>query len=99
MPNLELIALAIAPGLAIGIYIFWKDKWEKEPLQWLLFAFLLGALSVIPTVIFSVLAQLLGSEPQSEQIWHFWNWIDRGILQIHFYSVVYLSKKDIQRAL
>jgi RsiW-degrading membrane proteinase PrsW (M82 family) len=69
MPNLELIALAIAPGLAIGIYIFWKDKWEKEPLHWLLFAFLLGMVSVVPTVLLSVLAQLMGSEPQSEQIW------------------------------
>lgn len=69
MPNLELIALAVAPGLAIGIYIYWKDKWEKEPLHWLLLAFLLGVLSIVPTAVLSVVAQLLGSDPQSESVW------------------------------
>ena len=57
MGSYHLIALAIAPGLAIAIYIYWKDKWDKEPLQWLLFAFLLGVLSVVPTLILSLLAQ------------------------------------------
>lgn len=69
MPNLELIALAVAPGLAIGIYIYWKDKWEKEPLHWLLLAFLLGVLSIVPTAVLAVVAQLLGSDPQSESVW------------------------------
>jgi len=69
MDKLPLIALAIAPGLAIGIYIYWKDKWEKEPLHWLLFAFILGVLSVIPTLLLSVLAHFLGSKPQSENLW------------------------------
>ncbi len=69
MGSYHLIALAIAPGLAIAIYIYWKDKWDKEPLHWLLFAFLLGVLSVVPTLILSLLAQALGSAPQSENLW------------------------------
>jgi protease PrsW len=68
MDKIHLIALAVAPGLAIGIYIYWKDKWEKEPLHWLLFAFILGVLSVIPTLLLSFLAQVLGSNPQSENL-------------------------------
>jgi len=67
MPDISLLALAIAPGLAIGIYIFWKDKWEKEPLHWLLFSFILGIISVIPTLLLSFIAQFLGSNPQSER--------------------------------
>jgi len=68
MVTLSLIALAVAPGLAIGIFIYWKDKWEKEPLHWLLYAFLLGVLSVIPTLLLSFLAQFLGSEPESDML-------------------------------
>lgn len=46
-----LIALAIAPGLAICLFIFYKDKYNKEPLWMLLLAFFLGVLSIIPAAI------------------------------------------------
>ncbi len=39
---------AIAPVVAILIYIYYRDKWEKEPLRKLIAALALGALSVIP---------------------------------------------------
>ena len=48
-----LLALSIAPGLAICIYIFWKDKFEKEPLHLLVKCFLLGILSALPAVVLS----------------------------------------------
>ncbi len=48
---MALLALSIAPGLAICIYIFLKDIYNKEP-KWLLFAsFLLGVLTIIPPFI------------------------------------------------
>ncbi|MBO6516538.1 MAG: PrsW family intramembrane metalloprotease [Bacteroidia bacterium] len=43
-----LLALAIAPGLAISIYIFWKDRYDREPTRLLILAFILGFLSTIP---------------------------------------------------
>lgn len=46
-----LLALAIAPGLAIIIFIYWKDKFDREPKRLLAFSFLLGALSIIPAII------------------------------------------------
>ena len=46
-----LVALALAPGLAIMIFVYWKDKFEKEPKQLLALSFLLGALSIIPAII------------------------------------------------
>jgi protease PrsW len=47
---MNLIAIAVAPGLAIAIYIFWKDKYDREPKRLLLLAFVLGILSIIPAV-------------------------------------------------
>ena len=46
-----LIALAIAPGLAICLYIFHRDAYNREPKRNLLFAFLLGALMIIPAAL------------------------------------------------
>jgi hypothetical protein len=33
MNGISLLALALAPGTAIGIYIYLKDKHEREPLS------------------------------------------------------------------
>ncbi len=46
-----LLALAIAPGFAICIFIYFKDKYNKEPFGLLLGCFLLGALSTLPAII------------------------------------------------
>ena len=43
--------LALAPALAIALYIYWKDKNEKEPITHLVGYFLLGALTCIPAGI------------------------------------------------
>lgn len=51
--SLSLFALAIAPGIAISMYIYFKDKHEKEPLKLLVISFVFGVLSVIPTVVLS----------------------------------------------
>lgn len=45
---MTLLALAIAPGIAICIYIFLKDIYNKEPKRLLLASFLLGILTIIP---------------------------------------------------
>lgn len=42
-----LLALAIAPGLAISIYIFLKDQYNPEPRRHLLISFLLGIVSTL----------------------------------------------------
>ena len=45
------LALAIAPGLAICIFIFHRDAYNREPKRNLLFSFFLGACSIITAVI------------------------------------------------
>ena len=49
-----LLALAIAPGIAICIFIYLKDKYNREPFGLLLLSFILGMLSIIPAIIIQV---------------------------------------------
>lgn len=58
-----LILLAVAPVFVIAFYIYFRDKYEKEPITLLLKALLMGALITIPIVfterIFSLIGALL----------------------------------------
>ena len=58
-----LLALALAPGLAIIFFFYSKDKYEREPLKNLVISFLLGMLSTIPAVMiqYSLEPALLGA--------------------------------------
>jgi RsiW-degrading membrane proteinase PrsW (M82 family) len=51
MDLLILLAIALAPGVAIGLYIYLKDKHEREPIGLLLRAFFFGFLAVLVTFI------------------------------------------------
>lgn len=45
---MNLIILSLAPVLIIAGYIYFRDKYEKEPIKLLIFALLAGAIIVIP---------------------------------------------------
>ena len=45
---MELIILSLAPVFIIAGYVYFRDKYEKEPIRLLLFALLAGTLIVIP---------------------------------------------------
>lgn len=53
MSFLILLAIALAPGVAIGIYIYLKDHHEKEPISLLIKSFFYGILSVFVTLFIS----------------------------------------------
>jgi len=53
MNILFLLAIATAPGVAIGLYIYLKDKHEREPIGLLIRAFLFGILSTLLTLAIS----------------------------------------------
>jgi RsiW-degrading membrane proteinase PrsW (M82 family) len=53
MDVISLLALALAPGIAIGIYIYLKDKHEREPLSLLFISFMYGVLSTAVTLFIS----------------------------------------------
>lgn len=46
-----LLALALAPGIAIMLYFYSKDQYDREPLKNLIISFLLGVLSTLPAII------------------------------------------------
>jgi RsiW-degrading membrane proteinase PrsW (M82 family) len=53
MNFLILLGLALAPGVAIILYIYLKDKHEREPVVLLLLSFFYGCLSTLLTLIIS----------------------------------------------
>lgn len=53
MGLLQLAAMALAPCLAIIIFVYWKDNFEKEPLTLLASSFFLGIVSAAPALMLS----------------------------------------------
>jgi protease PrsW len=53
MNILFLLAIALAPGAVIGLYIYLKDKHEREPIGLLVQSFCFGILSTIITLAIS----------------------------------------------
>lgn len=84
MPEMNLLVLAIAPGIAICLFIYYKDRYNTEPIKNLVISFLLGVLSAIPAVII----QLLLTKP-TEKLF------GEGVIYTAFFSffVVALSEE------
>jgi RsiW-degrading membrane proteinase PrsW (M82 family) len=76
-----LLALAIAPGLAICLFIYLKDKYDKEPLLNLAVSFALGMLSTIPAVIIQLLAGNILQDPNRQSVLSY-AWFAYGIVAI-----------------
>jgi len=76
-----LLALAIAPGLAIIFFIYYKDKYEKEPLSLLVKCFFLGVLAIIPAVIIELCFDLSAHK----EMW---------IVAIYAFAIVGLSEES-----
>lgn len=49
-----LLALALAPVFAIIVFVWFKDRYDKEPVKLLLWAFVLGVLSIIPAILLEI---------------------------------------------
>ncbi len=64
----RLFIIAITPGIALALSVYFTDRYDKEPISLLMKVFVLGALSVIPTAIverflssFNIFGGLLGA--------------------------------------
>ena len=62
MTSAILLTVAIGPALFWLVYFYRKDKYEPEPLSWIVKIFLLGALIVIPIGIGESIAGIFVSE-------------------------------------
>jgi RsiW-degrading membrane proteinase PrsW (M82 family) len=59
---MNLLLLAIAPVIIIAVYVYFRDRYEKEPIALLLKALFFGCLIVLPVVFFEGL--LIKYKPQ-----------------------------------
>lgn len=67
---MSLLFLAVAPAMIIILYIYFKDKFEKEPIRFLAKNFFMGAfVSVIITLILSVLLNAIFPLTDVKSIW------------------------------
>ncbi|MEJ2113820.1 MAG: PrsW family glutamic-type intramembrane protease [Flavobacteriaceae bacterium] len=67
---MKLLLLAVAPVFVIILYIYLKDKYEKEPKKLLLYTFLLGAfVSIIISTILYVLSSFVLPLPDNYSVW------------------------------
>lgn len=48
---LLLLALAVLPALVLAVFIYFKDKYEHEPIGMLLLTFVCGAVTVLPAIL------------------------------------------------
>ncbi len=57
---LLVVPLAIAPGVAIAFFIYFRDKFEKEPYKLIRNCFLFGLLSIVPAFIIEFVFGAMG---------------------------------------
>ncbi|HOY30695.1 MAG TPA: PrsW family glutamic-type intramembrane protease [Bacteroidales bacterium] len=76
MVSIILIAvpMAVAPGIGLSFFIYFKDKFEKEPFRLLRNCFLFGAVSIIPAIIIELLSGFAGMDE------------NKGVLTTFFYA-------------
>ena len=65
---MNLILAALAPALAISLFLYWRDEHEKEPIRLLWRAFYRGALGTIPTIILGLIMQSIGFDSKSDDL-------------------------------
>lgn len=59
---INLLIISVAPVIIILTYIYYRDKYEKEPLSLLLEGLLAGGVIVLPIVYFEQLIQSFGND-------------------------------------
>ena len=74
METLRLLYIAVGPGIAIAVFIYHSNKFDREPSRLILKSFFLGGLAVFPTYYFEGVAeQVLGIQAlQNENSPLFW---------------------------
>ena len=53
------LLITLLPSIVIGIYVYYKDKYEKEPLKLIIYSLLFGCLAIIPSLILEMIGGFL----------------------------------------
>jgi RsiW-degrading membrane proteinase PrsW (M82 family) len=80
METFRLLYLALGPGIALAVYIYYADKWEPEPKALVIQSFLLGGLACFPSYYYEdTFLKILGWEGIT----------DPGVYSPWWYTAVY----------
>jgi RsiW-degrading membrane proteinase PrsW (M82 family) len=90
MDVFPLLALALAPGIAIGIYIYLKDKHEREPLSLLFISFMYGVLSTAVTLSISLPLEYIFQINEQDVIHQFGNAFFKVALVEEFSKFIFI---------
>lgn len=60
MSTLTIITLALAPTLSVAFFIYMMDRYDREPLKWLILAFFLGAFVIFIPSLYENLIEKFG---------------------------------------
>jgi RsiW-degrading membrane proteinase PrsW (M82 family) len=63
-----LLALAVAPGIAIALFIYSQNKYERGSLRYLLVSFVLGMVATVPALALQLLAGDIREDPGHHSI-------------------------------
>jgi len=70
METLKLIYLAVGPGIALAVYIYYSDRWDPEPKKLVVKGFIWGAMAVFPTIFYEeTFVKVLGWEGSFNDTW------------------------------
>jgi protease PrsW len=75
MQTLLYTSLALAPIFTIILFIYFKDKYKKEPFRLLFYCFIGGIISIIPPIIIENAVEFIGLEKSD-------NWVITAIYAI-----------------
>ena len=81
---MNLLLLAIAPGIAISLYIYFKDRYNKEPPKYLLVCFLLGVVSAAAAALIEIAASSLFDDSIDSQLPAFLSLIVQAFVVVAF---------------
>ena len=66
-----LFALAVAPGIAVSLFIYSMNKYGRESIRYLIVAFILGMVATLPALLVQTLAEDVRDEPGRHSIWSY----------------------------
>jgi protease PrsW len=69
---MDVLLISLAPVAIIGFYVWFRDKYEREPVRMVLLAMIAGALIVFPVILVEQGIQFIGRSFQglSAAAWH-----------------------------
>ena len=68
--TLKLLYLAVGPGIALAVYIYYSDRWDPEPKKLVVKGFIWGVLAVFPATFYEeTFVTILGWEGSFNDTW------------------------------